>query len=162
MRISDKVLSMSPAGICGPGSDTARGSASSRRPRRSTPCCRSSAGRTPGATAIARRFKARTRTLAAPPAARARTRRPATPPRSSATPSNQSAPRQPNALRQTKREQRHDRAAEADAKVSNAHRLAARVVEPPRQQDLVWQRPAADVPERVESVEQVKAPSVAT
>ena len=54
------------------------------------------------------------------------------------------------------REQRHERAADADAEIGDAHRLAAALVEPARQQHLVRQRPAEHVPERVEGVEEVE------
>ena len=67
------------------------------------------------------------------------------------TPSHHSAPRQPKRLRQRVSEQRHQRAADADAEIRDAHRLAAALVEPARQQHLVGQRPAADVAERVEA-----------
>ena len=71
-----------------------------------------------------------------------------------AEPPQRAAP--PEALRQGVREQRHQRAADADAEVGDAHRLAAALVEPSRQQHLVRQRPAAHVTERVERVEQVE------
>ena len=56
------------------------------------------------------------------------------------------------------RQERHDRSADSDSQVGEAHRLAARALEPARQQNLVRQRPAANVAESVEEVEEVKHP----
>ena len=61
--------------------------------------------------------------------------------------------------RQPRRQQRHDRAADADAEIGDPHRLAARLVEPARDEHLTRQRPAADVAERVEKVEEVERPA---
>jgi hypothetical protein len=55
------------------------------------------------------------------------------------------------------RQNRHERATDSDAEVRHAHRPAPGVAEPARQQDLGGQRPAADVPERVQEVEQIEA-----
>ena len=46
------------------------------------------------------------------------------------TPSARSAPRQPRLLRQRVGEQRNDGAAEADAEIRHAHRLATAAIEP--------------------------------
>src|SRR5262249_37607243 len=54
------------------------------------------------------------------------------------------------------RDQRDQRAAEADAQVSETHRLAARLVEPARKQNLHGQRAAAYVSESVEQIEEVE------
>ena len=69
-----------------------------------------------------------------------------------------SAPRQPNAFDQPRRQHQDQVAADADAEIGEAHRLAARLVEPARQQHLVGQRPAAHIAERVEQVEQIEHP----
>ena len=58
--------------------------------------------------------------------------------------------------RQPHRQERHHRAADPDAKVREAHRPAARRGEPAGQEHLVRERPAAEVPKRVEEVEEVK------
>ena len=59
-------------------------------------------------------------------------------------------------LRQREREERNERPADADAEVGDAHRLAAALVEPARQQHLVRQRPAEHIAERVEGVEEIE------
>ena len=59
---------------------------------------------------------------------------------------------------QPRRQLQDQIAADADAEIREAHRPAARLVEPPREQHLVGQRAAADVAERVEDVEQVEHP----
>src|SRR5215475_12183835 len=54
------------------------------------------------------------------------------------------------------RDQWNQCAAEANAQIGEAHRLAARLVEPAREQDLHGQRAAADVAECVEKVEKIE------
>ena len=63
----------------------------------------------------------------------------------------------PDRARQPHGEERHQRTAEADAEVSEAHGAAAGCGEPARQQDLVRERAAADVAERVEEIEEIEA-----
>ena len=71
-------------------------------------------------------------------------------------PSIRSAPRQPYAWVSAWASERHERAADPDAEVRDAHGLAASSVEPARQEDLVRQRPAADVAERVEEIKEIE------
>jgi hypothetical protein len=54
------------------------------------------------------------------------------------------------------RDQRHQRAADADAEIGEAHRPPPPGVEPAREQHLVRQRPAQHVAERVAQVERVE------
>ena len=63
-------------------------------------------------------------------------------------------PAQP--LRELVGQEGHQRAAHADAEVGNAHGLAARAVEPAREQHLRGQGAAAHVAQRVEEVEEVE------
>ena len=62
----------------------------------------------------------------------------------------------PNLLREPERQKRHDRAADPDAQVREPHRPAARRREPAGQEHLVRERPAAEIPERVEEIKEVK------
>ena len=60
-------------------------------------------------------------------------------------------------LRELEGDERHERAAETDAEIGEPHRASARRVEPAREQHLIRQRTAEDVPERVEQVEEVES-----
>ena len=66
-------------------------------------------------------------------------------------------PMPPERHRQPVRQARDDGAADADAEVGKAHRLAAVGREPARQQHLRGQRSAEHVAEGVEQVEEVEA-----
>ena len=72
------------------------------------------------------------------------------------TPRLRRAPRQPSACVRAWASEGHERAADADAQVGDAHGLAAARVEPAREQHLVGQGTAADVAEGVEQVEEVE------
>ncbi len=61
-------------------------------------------------------------------------------------------------LDQSVRNQRHQRSSETNAKVGEPHRLAPRLVEPAREQDLHGQRAAAYVTQRIEEEEEVEKP----
>jgi hypothetical protein len=60
--------------------------------------------------------------------------------------------------RQRRRDQWHERAADSNPEVGEAHRLAAILVEPSREQHLVRQRATADIAQRVQQVADVKEP----
>ncbi len=54
--------------------------------------------------------------------------------------------------------QGHDRASDADAEIGESHRLAAGLVEPARHDDLIRQRAATDIAERVDEIEKIEHP----
>ena len=137
------------------------GSASCRRRRRSNTCCRPAAGRTTTSGALRRGVAQRG---VRPDRRRRPAARPSRPGERPRDGDHQHPERLHGALpaerdRQPVREPRHDGAADADAEIGKAHRLAACRREPAREQDLDRQRPAEDVAERVEDVTDRTAPA---
>src|SRR5437879_4892366 len=61
-------------------------------------------------------------------------------------------------LRERIRDPRNSRSSQSYAQVSDPHCLSPRLIEPARQQHLIWQRAATHIAQRIRQIEEIKHP----